>query len=132
MTQHVTDEVTGSDRHGNRTLLWKETLNSKTIKPLSETYCLVPPAAPPTEKPPPCKTTRNAIPESARLESDEAQISWFTTVGQLLQKEQLNKCDNISCHGQLTLLIFSIQFAVHLQSQACCQCFVIVHTLWQW
>ena len=108
LTQHVTDESTGSDRHPNHPLLWKETPKSKAIKPLPEAYCQVPPIALPTAKPLPRKTTGQAIPNSGRLESDEMQISWLRMVGQLLQKAQLDKCDNISWSAYFAHLQYSL------------------------
>ena len=78
-----------------------------------ESYYEIPPATLPIDKPSPCKTTGNVTPQSARLESGETQVSWLKEVVQLLQKEQLNQ-DEIF-HGQLTLHIFNVLFAIHLR-----------------
>ena len=67
LTQHITNKTTGIERHQNRPLLSKETPKSKTIKPLMETYSQIPPATLPIDKPSPCKTTRKATSQSAKL-----------------------------------------------------------------
>ena len=110
LTQHITFETTGTERHQNRPLLSKETPKQKNIKPLMESYREVPPATFVTDKPIPSKTNGKAIPESSRLKCDEMQISWLRKVDQLLQKQKMT-----TSHGLLTLHIFSFPFTVHLQ-----------------
>ena len=127
MTQHVTDESVGLERHWNRPLLHEGIEKSKTIKPLMESYCEIPPAALPVDKPPPQNTSGNATPQCARLESDEAQVSWLREVVQLLQKDQLDQDDNISWSAYFAHL----QFAV-LQFLLSCLFSVIMYTLWPW
>ena len=73
-----------------------------------ETYSQIPPATLPIDKPSPCKTTGKATPQSAKLESDEMQISWLRKVNQLLQKEQFNKDDNISWSAHFAHLQYSV------------------------
>ena len=90
MTQHVTDESVDLEHHWNRPLLHEGIEKSKTIKPLMESYCEIPPAALPVDKPSPRNTSGNTTAQCARLESDEAQVSWLREVVQLLQKDQLD------------------------------------------
>ena len=63
LTQHITNETTGTERHQDRVLLAKEMPKAKTIKPLMESYSQVPPATLPNVKPSPRKTVGNAIPK---------------------------------------------------------------------
>ena len=109
MTQHVTDESVRLEHHWNRPLLHEGIEKSKTIKPLMESYREIPPAALPVDKPSPRNTSGNATAQCARLESDEAQVSWLREVVQLLQKDQLDQDDNISWSAYFAHL----QFAVH-------------------
>ena len=74
MTQHVTDESVGLEHHWDRSLLHEGIEKSKTIKPLMESYCEIPPAALPVDKSSPRNTSGNATAQCARLESDEAQF----------------------------------------------------------
>jgi len=53
MTQHVTNENVGLERHQDRPLLHEGIERSKTIKPLMESYCEIPPAVIPLDKPSP-------------------------------------------------------------------------------
>ena len=50
-----------------------------------------------------------AIPQTAKLESDEAQTAWLRRVNQLLQKEQLDKDDNISWSAYFAHLQYSLR-----------------------
>jgi len=70
MTQHIINENVGLERH-NRPLFHEGVEKSTTIKPLTESYREIPPAALPVDKPSPRNTSGNATPQSARLESDE-------------------------------------------------------------
>ena len=68
MTQHITDETPGTECH----LDWaspNEISKSKLVKSLMESYTHVLPATFATDKPSPRRT---AIPQTAKLESDEA------------------------------------------------------------
>ena len=95
LTQHITDETPGTERHLDRASP-NEKSKSKLVKPLMESYTQVSPATFATDKPSPRRTVGMAIPQTAKLESDEAQTAWLRRVNQLLQKEQLDKDFNIS------------------------------------
>ena len=56
LTQHITDETTGTERHSNRALLSKGASKTKTIKPLMESYSQAQPARLPNDKLSPHKT----------------------------------------------------------------------------
>ena len=49
-------------------------------------YCEIPPAALPVDKPSPQSTFGNVIPQNTRLESDKTQVSWMREIVRLLQK----------------------------------------------
>jgi len=87
MTQHVTNENVGLECHQDRPLLHEGIERSKTIKPLMESYCEIPPAVIPLDKPSPRCSSGNAIPQSTRLESDGTQVSWLREVARLLHKD---------------------------------------------
>jgi len=109
MTQHVTDENAGLERHQNRPLLHEGVEKSKTIKPLMESYCEIPPAALPFDKPTPRSTLGDTTPPSLRLECDETQVSWLREVARLLQKDQVDKDDNISWSAYFAHLQFTVR-----------------------
>ncbi len=108
MTQHITDETPGTERHLDRASP-NEKSKSKLVKPLMESYTQVPPAIFATDKPSPHRTVGVAIPQTAKLESDEAQTAWLRRVIQLLQKEQLDKDDNISWSAYFAHLQYSLR-----------------------
>ena len=108
LTQHVTVDIIGTDRHQNRVLLSKETPKTKNIKPLMETFRQVAPVTFHSDKLSPHKTTGLAIPQSKRLESDELQIYWLKKVNLLLQKEHLDIAGNISWSAHFAQLQCSL------------------------
>ena len=71
MTQHITDETSDTQHHLDRASP-NEKSKSKLVKPLMESYTQVPPAKFATDKPTPRRTVGMAIPQTAKLESDEA------------------------------------------------------------
>ncbi len=75
MTQQITDETPGTERHLDRASP-NEKSKSKLVKPLMESYTQVPTAIFATDKPSPRRTVGVAIPQTAKLESDEAQTAW--------------------------------------------------------
>jgi hypothetical protein len=67
LTQHVTDDCKG--------VISRDTPRPTTIKPLMETYSIVPPASFPDEHPSPSKTVGSAILQSSTTESDKMQVT---------------------------------------------------------
>ena len=97
ITQHVTNEKTGTLRH-EQTWASNTTQHSKSIKPLPDTYTHVPPAAFPNNNPLLPQAVECVIPGNTLLTSNETQQQWLSTVYELLQKEDLDptESDNIS------------------------------------
>jgi len=82
----IENKNAGLECHQNRPLLHEGVQKSKTIKPLMASYCEIPPAALPVDKPSPQSTFGNVIPQNTRLESDKTQVSWMREIVRLLQK----------------------------------------------
>ena len=96
LTQHPSEENSGTERHDIIIAPCEDGKHSKSIKQLPDSYTHVPPATFPNDYPQPPKTEDCVIPRNTLLSSDETQEHWLIKAHQLLEEEQLEPDDYIS------------------------------------
>jgi hypothetical protein len=96
LTQHPDHENSGMKQNHDRVPLPEGIATLKTIRPIPDHYSYVPPAAFPNVNPPPPQTADPVIPGTNIVDTDDTQDAWLSSVFEALQKENLEKDENIS------------------------------------